>query len=149
VDFTAVLTSPLARARETADLSGFGPRAQVDDDLREWDYGTYEGRTTADIRDERPGWDIWTDGAPGGETAAAVGARVDRALARLAGVDGRALLFAHAHLLRVLAARWIGLDAADGRHFAIDTATVSVLGWYREDRVISRWNARPMALPAA
>jgi probable phosphoglycerate mutase len=149
VDFAVVVSSPLRRAAETAELSGFGDGLRLDDGLREWDYGAYEGRTTADIRAERPGWDLWSDGVPGGETADQVGARADAVLARLAGVEGRALLFAHAHLLRVLAARWVGLPAACGRHLTLDTATVSMLGWYREDRVIRRWNVESGCLRAA
>lgn len=138
--FSLVLTSPLARARDTCVLAGFGDRAAVDDDLREWNYGVYDGRTTADIRRERPGWDIWRDGAPGGEAVEQVGARADRVIARALASPGHTALFAHAHLLRVLAARWIGLPAAGGSCFTLDTAAVSVLGHERERAVVQRWN---------
>jgi broad specificity phosphatase PhoE len=139
--FALVLTSPLSRALESCRLAGFGDVAQVRDDLREWDYGAYEGRTTPEIRDERPGWSLWSDGVPGGETAAEVGARADRVLAELRAVDGDSLVFAHGHLLRVLAARWLGLEPVAGRLFALDPATISILGYERETPVIRQWNA--------
>jgi probable phosphoglycerate mutase len=141
VRFAQVLTSPLVRARETAALAGFAD-ATPDPDLQEWDYGDYEGRTTPDIRREQPGWTVWGDGCPGGESAADVGARADRVLDRVRGIDGHVLLFAHGHLLRVLAARWIGLDPAAGALLALDTAAVSTLGYEREQPVLSRWNQR-------
>jgi broad specificity phosphatase PhoE len=141
--FVLVLTSPLSRAVETCRLAGLGERAQVRDELMEWDYGAYEGRTTLEIRKERPGWSLWSDGVPEGETAADVGARVDRVLAELRAPDGDAAVFAHGHVLRVLAARWLGLDPADGSLFALDTATLSVLGYERETSVIRRWNVAP------
>ena len=137
--FAQVLTSPLARAAETARLAGFAA-AEPAVDLREWDYGVYEGRTTAEIREEQPGWTIWTGGVSGGETVDHVGARVDRVIARAGTIDGATLIFAHGHVLRILAARWLGLPAADGRLFLLGTATVSVLGWERETPVIVRWN---------
>jgi probable phosphoglycerate mutase len=139
--FDLVLTSPLTRAADTARLAGFGT-ARVVDEAVEWDYGDYEGITTGEIRETEPGWTVWTHGVPGGETADQVGARADRviALVREAGVE-RALLFSHAHLLRVLAARWIGLPAVNGGNLLLDTATVSILGWEREDAAIRRWNA--------
>jgi broad specificity phosphatase PhoE len=138
----AVLVSPLQRAAETCRLAGLSATAIVDDDLREWDYGDYEGLTTPEIRATRPGWSLWRDGCPGGEDAAAVGARADRVVARLAAIDsGAAVVFAHGHLLRVLAARWIGLGPEAGALLALDPATVSALGWEREQRVIRRWNA--------
>jgi probable phosphoglycerate mutase len=137
--FALVLTSPLQRAAQTAVLAGFRDAVE-DDDLREWDYGAYEGRTTPEIRDERPGWTLWKDGVPDGETAAHVGARADRVIAQVRAVDGDVGLFAHGHILRVLTARWLGLDAADGRLFALDTATISVLGHERETAVIRLWN---------
>lgn len=137
--FGRVLTSPLSRAAETARLAGF-PAAGVDPDLREWNYGSCEGRTTAEIRVERPGWTVWTGGCPGGETADEVGARVDRVIAAARATDAATLLFAHAHVLRILAARWLGLPAVDGRLLALGTASVSVLGWERETPVIVRWN---------
>lgn len=138
--FSLVLTSPLQRARETCALAGFGAEAQARPDLMEWDYGTYEGRTTAEIRQERPGWSLWRDGAPDGENAQAVGARADRVIAEARAVHGDVALFAHGHVLRVIAARWLDLPPEDGRLFALDTATISVLGYEREQAVISRWN---------
>jgi broad specificity phosphatase PhoE len=139
--FALVLTSPLSRAAETARLSGF-PAAEPDDDLREWDYGAFEGRTTADIRAEIPDWSIWTGPWQAGETARQVGARADRVIARCLdpSVDGDALLFAHGHFLRVLTARWLGLPARRGALFALGTATIGVLGWERSNRVVETWN---------
>jgi broad specificity phosphatase PhoE len=139
-DFSVVLSSPKVRAFETARLAGFGDRAETTEDLLEWDYGDDEGRTTADIREDRPGWTLWTDGPLGGETAARVSARVDRVIARVREAEGDVLVFAHGHVLRVLAARWIDLPASAGRHFELATATVSVLGWERETPTIERWN---------
>jgi len=141
--FELVLTSPLARASETCRLAGLGDVAIVSDDLLEWDYGAYEGRTTKDIREERPGWSLWRDGAPGGETPAKVGERIDRVVARLREAGGDAVVFAHGHVLRVLAARWLGLETAQGQLFALETATLSVLGYERENAVIRLWNRRP------
>jgi broad specificity phosphatase PhoE len=138
--FALVLTSPLLRARETCELAGLAAAAQVDDDLAEWDYGEYEGRTTAAIRAERPGWSLWSDGVPGGEDAAAVGRRADRVIARLRAVQGDAAVFAHAHILRVLAARWVGLDPTQGARLALDPARPSTLGYERETAVIREWN---------
>jgi probable phosphoglycerate mutase len=138
--FERVLTSPLARALETCRLAGLGDRAEVTDDLREWDYGDYEGRRTLDIRDERPGWTVWIDGAPGGETVEEVGRRADRVIDEVRNCDGDVALFAHGHLLRILGARWIGLPADSGRRLALATASVSVLGWEREAAVVERWN---------
>jgi broad specificity phosphatase PhoE len=138
--FAAVWTSPLSRALETCRLAGFGEVALPKDDLVEWEYGEYEGRTTLEIRRERPGWTLWRDGVPGGETADEVEARVDRVLAEAASVGGDALVFAHGHVLRVLAARWLGLEPAGGRLFALDPATLSVLGYERETRVLKLWN---------
>jgi probable phosphoglycerate mutase len=138
--FAGVLSSPLSRALETARIAGFGDRVELSDDRREWDYGADEGRTTAAIRRERPGWSIWTAGPKDGEAAASIAARADRVIARVRGGHGDVLCFAHGHLLRVLAARWLGLAAADGRLFALSTATISVLGWERETAVIERWN---------
>jgi probable phosphoglycerate mutase len=139
--FGLVLTSPLSRAADTAALAGFR-NAERDPDLLEWDYGALEGRTTLDIRDEYPGWSIWTGPWPNAETADDVGRRADRVIARCLdpAVEGDALLFAHGHLLRVLAARWLGLPAAGGRMFALATATIGILGWDRENRVIETWN---------
>jgi probable phosphoglycerate mutase len=139
--FALVVVSPMARARDTARLAGLDDqRVEVSGDLREWDYGEYEGRTTADIRATRPGWSVWTDGAPGGESPADVAARTDRVIARCRAADGDVCLVAHAHVLRVLAARWIGLDASDGARLRLDTGTWSVLGYEREAPVVLRWN---------
>ena len=140
VEFAQVLSSPRQRARRTAALAGF-PAAEVDEDLVEWDYGDYEGRTTASIRETVPGWSVWTHPTPGGESAASVTARMDRVVARARAVDGPTLVFAHAHALRALAARWLDLDVAEGRHLRLDTATISRLGWERESPVVLRWNA--------
>lgn len=139
-DFALVLTSPLRRARHTAELAGF-PDAEVCEDLIEWRYGDYEGRTTASIREETPGWTLWTHGAPGGESAEEVAARCDRVVARIHAAPGPVLVFAHGHVLRVLTARWLGLGPAEGRLFRLDTSTVSVLGHERETPVLLRWNA--------
>jgi len=138
--FDLVLTSPRLRARRTAELAGY-PDAEVDDDLVEWSYGDYEGVTTAAIREQVPGWTIWTHPSPGGETHAQVGERLDRVVARARGVGGRILVFGHGHALRVLAARWLDLPVGDGAHFKLDTATVSVLGYERETPVVLRWNS--------
>lgn len=140
VTFGLVLTSPLSRAAETAALAGFGEAVVVDPDLREWDYGALEGRLTAEIREDYPGWSIWTGPWPDGETIEQVGARADRVLARIRAADGDVLAFSHGHLLRVLAARWLGLPPASGGLFALGTATVSILGWDRENPVIEIWN---------
>ena len=138
--FAAVWTSPLSRALDTCRLAGFGDMAVPKDELVEWDYGEYEGRTTLEIRRERPGWTLWHDGVPGGETVDEVAARVDRALAEVESAAGDVLVFAHGHVLRVLAARWLDLEPEGGRLFALDPATLSVLGHERETRVIRLWN---------
>jgi probable phosphoglycerate mutase len=145
--FAAVLCSPLRRARETCEIAGFGGVAVVDEDLRERDYGIYEGRTTPEIQAEIPGWSVWKDPIIGGESVEQVGARADGVIARALAVSGpkteetaRVALFAHAHILRILAARWIGLEPSDGSLFALGTGSVSVLGWERETRVIQSWN---------
>jgi broad specificity phosphatase PhoE len=135
-----VLTSPLARAADTCRLAGLGDVAEARDELMEWDYGAYEGRKTVDIRREHPGWTLWLDGVPEGETIAQVQTRVDRAIAELRSVAGDAAVFAHGHLLRVLAARWLGLEPAAGRLFALDPATISILGYERETPVVRMWN---------
>jgi probable phosphoglycerate mutase len=142
--FDLVLTSPLQRARRTAALAGF-PDAVVDDDLVEWDYGEYEGITTAEIRQSVPDWTVWTAPTPGGETAEQVGARLDRVVARVrehegGAQPGRALVFGHGHALRVLAARWLGLPAEDGRLLVLGTATISVLGDEHDHPAVLRWN---------
>jgi broad specificity phosphatase PhoE len=139
--FARVVSSPLGRALETCRLAGLGEQAELSDDLLEWDYGEYEGITTAQIREERPGWYLWRDGCPGGETAAEVGRRVDRVVDALDGADGDAIVFAHGHVLRVLTARWLGLGPEKGALFKLDTGTLSVLGYERETRAITRWNA--------
>lgn len=138
--FALVLTSPLERASDTCRVAGFEAVAVERDYLMEWDYGDYEGRTTSEIREERPGWSLWRDGVPGGEAPADVGARADRVIAELRTTTGDTLVFAHGHLLRVLAARWLGLDPASGRLFALDPATISILGYERETAVIRLWN---------
>jgi probable phosphoglycerate mutase len=138
--FAVVLTSPLRRAADTCALAGFTDVAESSEDAVEWDYGAYEGRTTAEIRADAPGWSLWHDGVPGGESAAHVADRADRLLARLRRADGDALLFSHGHLLRVLAARWLGLGPAYGRFLALGPASISVLGWEREQAVLARWN---------
>jgi broad specificity phosphatase PhoE len=142
VTFAKVLVSPLSRARRTCELAGFGDTGEVASELHEWDYGDYEGRRTADIRQERPGWDLFRDGGPGGESVAAVGARADRVIARLRAVDGHVLLFSHGHFLRVLAARWLGLPAGDARLFVLSTAALSILGYEHtlEEPAIRLWN---------
>lgn len=139
-DFAAVLSSPKVRALETARLAGFGDRVETTDDLLEWDYGDDEGRTTPEIREERPGWTIWTDGPRGGETADEVAERADRVIARVRAGEGDALVFAHGHVLRVVAARWLGEPPGTGRFYELGTATLSVLGWERETPTIERWN---------
>ena len=138
--FALVLVSPLQRALETCRLAGFGDVAQVRPDLMEWDYGDYEGLTTPQIRAERPGWSLWKDGCPNGETAQQVGQRVDRVIAEVRAAGGDVALFAHGHVLRVLTARWLELPPMDGRLFALATATISTLGYEREQSVILRWN---------
>ena len=139
--FALVLTSPLQRARETCELAGFGDRAQVDPDLVEWSYGEYEGLTSAEIRARAPGWLVFTDGAPGGERPDDVGRRADRVIALARAAPGNVVMFAHGHLLRVFAARWLGWPVAAGRHFLLDTGTVNVLSAYRQAPAIKRWNA--------
>jgi probable phosphoglycerate mutase len=141
--FARVLTSPLSRALETCRLAGLGDQAEVTDDLREWDYGEYEGRRTADIREERPGWDLWVDGVVGGEAVDEVGRRADRVIEAARSAEGDVALFAHGHILRVIGARWIGLPPSDGRLLALSTASISVLGWERETAVLERWNETP------
>ena len=138
--FHSVLTSPLERARQTCELAGFGDVARVCDDLAEWDYGEMEGRTTEEVRLERPGWDIWKDGVEGGETLPEVAGRAGRVVENVLAGPGDVLVFAHAHILRVIAATWIGSDPTTARSFSLAPATVSVLGWERDTPVVSRWN---------
>ena len=129
LSFTKMFTSPLQRAARTCDLAGFGAVAEVDRDLLEWNYGQYEGRRTAEIHTERPDWQLFRDGCPGGESPDQVGARADRVLSRLRAVQGNVLLFSSGHFLRVLAARWLGLEPAAGRFFLLSTASLSALGY--------------------
>jgi broad specificity phosphatase PhoE len=143
--FSVVLTSPLQRALETCRLAGYGERAQLRPDLVEWDYGRYEGLTSQQIEALRPNWSLWRDGCPGGEKAEDVGRRADRVLAEVRSADGDVLIFAHGHVLRVLAARWLGEPPEGGRHYALQTATVSVLGYEHADPVIRLWNQAPLA----
>jgi probable phosphoglycerate mutase len=138
--FDTVLVSPLTRARETCELCGLGAHAQTREALLEWDYGAYEGRTTPEIQAERPGWMLWRDGCPDGEDAAAVGARADSVIAELHSLEGTVAIFSHGHMLRVLGARWIELDPADGAHLGLATAAVCVLDHERQTPVLSRWN---------
>lgn len=141
--FALVLTSPLQRAQETCRIAGYGSPAMVDPNLREWDYGDYEGRKTAEIREDRPDWNLWTDGVPNGETIQSVAERARKVIGRAAAAGGDIALFAHGHILRILTACWLGLDPSAGRLFALSTASVSTLGFERETRVISRWNLVP------
>jgi broad specificity phosphatase PhoE len=143
--FSLVLTSPLQRALETCRLAGYGEQAQLRPDLEEWDYGRYEGLTSQQIQALQSNWSLWRDGCPGGETADDVGRRANRVVAEVRGVDGDVLIFAHGHVLRVLAARWLGEPPEGGRHYALQTATVSVLGYEHADPVIRLWNQAPLA----
>lgn len=138
--FALVLTSPLVRAVDTCHLAGLSAGAAREPDLREWDYGDYDGKTRAEITHERPGWQLWTDGCPGGENVAQVAARADRVIERCRAASGPVALFAHGHLLRVLAARWVGADPTLGAALDLSTAAVSVLGWERRTPVVERWN---------
>ena len=142
LSFVNVLTSPLQRAHRTAELAGFGELADVDDNLAEWDYGAYEGRRTADIRAERPGWRLLEDGCPDGETLAAVSLRADRVIDRIRAVSSDALVFAHRDILRVFAARWLELHAVEARRLYLNTASVSILGYHHDlhEPVIRLWN---------
>jgi broad specificity phosphatase PhoE len=141
VEFDRVLCSPLVRAVDTCELAGLGERAELRDALMEWDYGDYEGITSEEVHERRPGWSLWSDGVPNGESPAEVGARADAVIGELLGIEGTVAVFAHGHMLRVLAARWLGLEPFDGRHFGLGTATLSRLGWEHDYRVIQRWNA--------
>jgi broad specificity phosphatase PhoE len=143
--FALVLTSPLQRARTTCELAGFGAEAAIDPNLKEWDYGDYEGRSTPDIQKESPGWNLWKDGPRDGETVDQVASRSEAVIARAAAAGGDVALFAHGHLLRILTARWLDLPPVDGRLFALGTATLSTLGYERSMRVIIRWNLSALA----
>ena len=138
--FALVLVSPLRRAVETCRLAGYGAVAQIEPRLQEWDYGDYEGRTTTDIQKEIPGWSQWSSPIPNGESIDQVAARARGVIERAVAAGGDVALFAHAHILRILTACWLDLPPADGRLFALDTASLSTLGYERETRVISRWN---------
>jgi broad specificity phosphatase PhoE len=138
--FSLVLCSPLRRARETCELAGFGQRAEIRDDLREWEYGEYEGLTTPEIRERDPDWDLWSQGCPGGERPEQVGRRVDRMVARIRETDGDALVFAHGHVLRVLTARWLRMEPAAGARFKLAAGSIGTLGYERQTEVIERWN---------
>ena len=139
-EFSLVLCSPLRRARETCSLAGFEDAAVIDEDLSEWDYGSYEGMTTPEIRSDHPEWILWRDGCPGGELPGAVGARADRALQRLRDAGGDALVFAHGHILRVLTARWLGMEVAAGRRLALKAGGIGLLGFERATEVLEGWN---------
>jgi probable phosphoglycerate mutase len=140
--FAKVFTSPLQRAARTCELAGFGADAEVDRDLVEWNYGEYEGRRTSEIRAERPDWQLFRDGCPGGESPHQVGARADRVIGRVRAVRGDVLVFSSGHFLRVFAARWLGLEAAGGRHFLLGTASLSGLGYEHDaaEPVIRLWD---------
>ncbi len=141
--FDAVFVSPMKRARETCAIAGFGDVAVVTDGLKEWDYGVYEGKTTREIQAEIPGWSVWKNEIVGGETVEHVGERADGVIAQALAAapdGGKVALFAHAHILRILGARWVGLAAEEGSVLALGTGSVSVLGWERETRVIQSWN---------
>ncbi|HKG39189.1 MAG TPA: histidine phosphatase family protein [Conexibacter sp.] len=140
VRFALVLTSPLERARRTAELAGFGDAMAFDPDLMEVDYGEYEGRTTAEIHRSRPDWDLWRDGCPGGETIAEAAARAERVIARVRGVDGPVLLVGHGHLTRTLASRALTLDPDHGRHLALDPASLSIIGAEHAAPALWLWN---------
>ena len=139
--FALVLTSPMQRARETCEIAGLGKLAAVEPELAEWNYGEYEGLTTQQIRMTKPSWSIFRDGAPGGETPEQIGARADRVLAKIRATDGNVALFGHGHFSRALAARWINLLPGYGEHFLLDTAALSVLGYFRDSPAFKIWNA--------
>jgi len=146
--FGLVLSSPLQRARETCELAGLAGQAQIEDDLREWNYGDYEGLTPQQIRAAQPKWQIFRDGCPGGESPDQVGARVDRVIARIRAVTGDVAVFAHGHVLRVFGARWLELPASAGSHFLLETATLCALSSYHGVPAVKRWNA-PLVIGAA
>ena len=141
--FSMVLTSPLQRARRTCELAGFGSVATLDPDLQEWNYGEYEGRTTDQIQHDRPGWSLFRDGVPGGETIEQVAARARHVIDRALGVEGDVALFAHGHIIRILTACWLGLAPNAARLLALGPGGISVLGYERETHVIVRWNLPP------
>jgi broad specificity phosphatase PhoE len=143
--FATVLTSPLKRAVRTCQLAGFGSEAEIEPDLMEWNYGAYEGRTSADIHVERPDWELFRDGGPGGESPEQIGARADRVIRRVRAIEGNALLFSSGHFLRVFAARWLGLEPGAGKYFLLGTASLSAMGYEhdRSDPVIRLWDEMP------
>ncbi len=141
-EFALVLTSPLQRARRTCELAGLADQAEVEPNLIEWDYGDYEGITSAEIHQTAPGWTVWTGAVPGGETIHQLAARADAVIKRALATDGDTIVFAHGHILRLLTARWCELDPAEGRRFVLDPATLCVLGWEHECRAILQWNNR-------
>ncbi len=140
--FASVYTSPLERAKQTCQLCGFGSIAEIDPDLSEWHYGIYEGATTADIRKDKPNWQLFRDGCPQGETITALGIRADRVIARLRRHTGNVLIFSHGHFMRFIAARWLGLPPEDARFFLLSTASLGILGYEHglEEPVIRLWN---------
>ena len=142
IDFSLILCSPLERAQRTCELAGLRADAVLEDDLYEWDYGDYEGLTTAKIRETEPGWTIWNGPCPNGETIEQVSDRADRVIARVRAQSGNAIVFAHGHILRVLTARWCELAPVEGQRFVLDPATLSLLGWERETPAVLRWNSR-------
>ena len=139
--FTHVLTSPMRRARQTCELAGLGASARVDQNLHEWDYGDYEGRTSAEIHQQRPGWTIYRDGCPNGESPAQISARADTVIAGLRQLDGTVAIFSHGHFLRILGMRWPGFTVMDAQHFGLDTASISILGFEHKASIISIWNS--------
>jgi probable phosphoglycerate mutase len=150
IGFARVLTSPMRRARRTCELAGLGAAAEVEPDLAEWDYGAYEGLTSAEILARRPGWRLFKEGCPGGESPAQGEARADRLIARLRAMDGNVALFSHGHFGRALAIRWIGLPIGDGDRLLLDTASLGILAYERGDPaapVIALWNSHPAAAP--
>ena len=149
--FAAVLTSPLRRAVRTCELAGFGSAAEIEPDLMEWNYGAYEGRTSAEIHAERPDWDLFREGAQDGESPDQIGARADRVIRRVRAIEGNTLLFSSGHFLRVFAARWLGLEPGAGRYFFLGTASLSALGYEHDhsDPVIRLWNEMPHEPPVS
>ena len=147
VRFERVFSSPLQRARQTCELAGLGAHSTIDEELMEWNYGEFEGLTPQQIRSSHPEWLIFRDGCPGGESPDEIGTRVDHVIARVRALEGNVALFAHGHVLRVLAARWLGLPVSGGSHFLLDTATLSVLSYYHGIGAIERWNAALVTTP--
>lgn len=139
--FDHVFTSPLKRAHRTCEIAGFGDQAKVHKGIVEWDYGEYEGITTPDIWKTNPGWGVFKDGAPGGESVEAITKRIDGVIEEIRKLEGTVALFSHGHFSRAFVARWLGLTVTDGRIFKLHTATLNIIGWYREDPVIELWNA--------